>query len=100
GGVWLAKQVPGGRHPPLQRDFRASVEAHNGPLRTPGQRESGAPPNIQGPVRNAQAATPAERTRDAAENFGWVGFLDILVFFGVLLVGFAYLWRRCGPNWV
>src|SRR5262245_34992649 len=78
--VLPGQQVAEGQVPPLQRDFRASVEAHNGPLRTPGQRESGAPPNIQGPVRNAQAATPAERTRDAAENFGWVGFLDILVF--------------------
>ena len=29
----------------------------------------------------------------------WTG-LDILVFFGVLLVGFAYLWRRGDLAWV
>ncbi len=31
---------------------------------------------------------------------GWMAFVDILVFFGVLLVGFAYLWRRGDINWV
>ena len=30
----------------------------------------------------------------------WMAFLDILVFFGVLLVGFAYLWRRGDLAWV
>jgi hypothetical protein len=29
-----------------------------------------------------------------------LAFLDILVFFGVLLVGFAYLWRRGDLTWV
>src|SRR5882762_1140462 len=32
--------------------------------------------------------------RAVARQFAWYAFLDILVFFGVLLVGFAYLWRR------
>lgn len=33
---------------------------------------------------------------------GWarVAFGDILVFFGVLLVGFAYVWRRGDINWI
>jgi NADH-quinone oxidoreductase subunit A len=38
--------------------------------------------------------------RDAAHSFAWFAFLDILVFFGVLLVGFAYLWRRGDLAWV
>ena len=29
-----------------------------------------------------------------------MAFFDILVFFGVLLVGFAYLWRRGDLAWV
>lgn len=29
-----------------------------------------------------------------------LAFVDILVFFGVLLVGYAYLWRRGDINWV
>jgi NADH-quinone oxidoreductase subunit A len=30
----------------------------------------------------------------------WIAMLDIAVFFGVLLVGFAYLWRRGDVQWV
>ena len=30
----------------------------------------------------------------------WISFLDILIFFGVLLVGFAYLWKRGDLDWV
>jgi NADH-quinone oxidoreductase subunit A len=38
--------------------------------------------------------------RHAAQRLAWVAFFDILVFFGVLLVGYAYLWRRGDLNWV
>jgi NADH-quinone oxidoreductase subunit A len=37
---------------------------------------------------------------NAARDLGWLAFVDILVFFGVLLVGFAYLWKRGDLNWV
>lgn len=39
---------------------------------------------------------------DAATAHAWavVSFLDLLVFFGVLMVGFAYLWRRGDIDWV
>src|SRR5262249_52704543 len=40
------------------------------------------------------------RTRDSARKFAWFAVPDILVFFGVLLVGFAYLWRRGDLDWV
>lgn len=36
----------------------------------------------------------------AAGNLAWIAFADLLVFFGVLLVGFAYLWRRGDLDWV
>lgn len=36
----------------------------------------------------------------AARRFAWLAFADIMVFFGVLLVGFAYLWRRGDLEWV
>ncbi len=42
----------------------------------------------------------AEDNRQAANQFAWIGLGDILVFFGVLLVGFAYLWKRGDLNWV
>jgi NADH-quinone oxidoreductase subunit A len=38
--------------------------------------------------------------RDSASQLAWLGFADILVFFGVLLVGFAYLWKRGDLDWV
>ena len=37
---------------------------------------------------------------DAAIKLGWLGLADILVFFGVLLVGFAYVWKRGDLDWI
>lgn len=39
-------------------------------------------------------------TAEAATRLGWLGFLDLLVFFGVLLVGFAYVWKRGDLDWI
>jgi NADH-quinone oxidoreductase subunit A len=38
--------------------------------------------------------------RSNASALAWMAFVEILVFFGVLLVGFAYLWRRGDLAWV
>jgi len=35
-----------------------------------------------------------------AHDMAWIAFADIGFFFGVLLVGFAYLWQRGDLNWV
>lgn len=35
-----------------------------------------------------------------AMQLGWIGLADILVFFGVLLVGFAYVWKRGDLEWI
>jgi NADH-quinone oxidoreductase subunit A len=43
----------------------------------------------------ATAITPAD-----ALTIAHVGLYDILVFFGVLLVGFAYVWKRGDLDWV
>ncbi|GAB4143652.1 MAG: NADH-quinone oxidoreductase subunit A [Planctomycetaceae bacterium] len=37
---------------------------------------------------------------DTAITLASVGLMDILVFFGVLLVGFAYVWKRGDLDWV
>ena len=37
---------------------------------------------------------------DDAWNWANIAFFDILVFFGVLMVGFAYLWKRGDLDWV
>lgn len=45
--------------------------------------------------------TPANIiTPDAAALLGTTGLCDILVFFGVLLVGFAYVWKRGDLDWI
>jgi NADH-quinone oxidoreductase subunit A len=49
------------------------------------------------PQPTAKVSPPAPA---AAKKLAWVAFADILVFFGVLLVGFAYLWRRGDLEWV
>ncbi|MDW8263885.1 MAG: NADH-quinone oxidoreductase subunit A [Gemmataceae bacterium] len=51
----------------------------------------------------AQARPNEAIVRDnqtAARRFARLAFYDLLVFFGVLLVGFAYLWRRGDLAWV
>ncbi|MCX7700581.1 MAG: NADH-quinone oxidoreductase subunit A [Gemmataceae bacterium] len=87
-----------------REDLLQSLDEHTGPLRTPEDRQVNPNP----PVRESsplagkplKTGTPAERARDAADSFAWIAFVDILVFFGVLLVGFAYLWARGDLNWV
>ena len=37
---------------------------------------------------------------ETAFKLGATGLVDILVFFGVLLVGFAYVWKRGDLDWV
>jgi hypothetical protein len=66
--------------------------------------ESQANPSIQR-VQQAQiellgGAPITEDQRNAARQLAWLAFWDIAVFFGVLLVGFAYLWKRGDLNWV
>lgn len=41
-----------------------------------------------------------EDNRAAARSLAWIAFFDILVFFGVLLVGYLYLWKRGDLDWV
>jgi NADH-quinone oxidoreductase subunit A len=64
-------------------------------------------------TRAADAGLPAAERAAAAANLGQaaadpvamnalavLAFLELLLFFGVLLVGFAYLWRRGDLEWV
>src|SRR5437660_8025803 len=48
---------------------------------------------------NPKAAITSDEI-EAAKQFSLLAFVDIIVFFGVLLVGFAYLWRRGDLTWV
>jgi NADH-quinone oxidoreductase subunit A len=85
--------------PKAWQDFEKAARETPNPLRTPEQiRAENA--KSAGTMSKAIEPNAAERSRDAAEKFSWIAFGDILVFFGVLLVGFAYLWRRGDLDWV
>jgi NADH-quinone oxidoreductase subunit A len=45
-------------------------------------------------------AETAAESASVAHSVALFGFIDILVFFGVLLVGFAYVWKRGDLDWV
>ena len=50
------------------------------------------------PPEPPKDVTPIDQ--DTARTWAWIAFFDILVFFGVLMVGFAYLWKRGDIDWV
>jgi NADH-quinone oxidoreductase subunit A len=53
-------------------------------------------------LRNAQSdvATSTADVRSAAATLAKTSIVDILVFFAVLMVGFAYVWSRGDLDWV
>src|SRR5437660_9365183 len=76
-----------------------------------GQANALAKPNgvmIEQQVQQAEAellgaprdSWPTPEQQAAAGQYAWLAFFDILAFFGVLLVGFAYLWSRGDLKWV
>jgi NADH-quinone oxidoreductase subunit A len=48
----------------------------------------------------SEAGSVVPLSSEAAFQLATIGLFDILVFFGVLLVGFAYVWRRGDLDWV
>jgi NADH-quinone oxidoreductase subunit A len=42
----------------------------------------------------------AEAIRESAHQLAWLSLWDIAVFFAVLMVGFAYVWKRGDLDWV
>lgn len=48
----------------------------------------------------ATSGTTAAIDAGSMNQLAWLAFADIAVFFAVLLVGFAYLWRRGDLAWV
>jgi NADH-quinone oxidoreductase subunit A len=57
------------------------------------------PPHLQ-KKPEVDRDTQWEETRTDARQLALLAFGEIVVFFGVLLVGFAYLWRRGDLEWV
>ncbi len=53
---------------------------------------------VQALIPNAPANTVVFPQQ--ANTMAWFSFIDIMIFFAVLMVGFAYLWKRGDLNWV
>ena len=51
-------------------------------------------------VQRLDPAATAPPTPAAANDFAHFAFWELIAFFGILLVGFAYLWRRGDLEWV
>lgn len=75
---------------------RAADESQPAEVRVEAAKNLQPRPTDQSQNADRAKAPPAA----AAGNLAWIAFADILVFFGVLLVGFAYLWRRGDLEWV
>ncbi|HTU17425.1 MAG TPA: NADH-quinone oxidoreductase subunit A [Gemmataceae bacterium] len=59
-----------------------------------------APPRVSADEAAASRRRIASETQQQARLLSWLALLEIAVFFGVLLVGYAYLWRRGDLAWV
>lgn len=75
------------------------LNALGNPALTPPQRAD-VRERLLPPSARSAAPVAVDEERLAANRFAWIAFADILVFFGVLLVGFAYLWSRGDLEWV
>ena len=73
------------------KELRADKQAAGGQLPPKEQVELGQLENKERIFLEAQRQ---------ARSLGWLALLEIAVFFGVLLVGYAYLWRRGDLAWV
>lgn len=51
-------------------------------------------------LANDSVARNAAAVHQTARGMALLSFADILVFFGVLMVGFAYVWKRGDLDWV
>ena len=59
------------------------------------------PPSLATEVSATDGAALAEQViHEGARQLAWVTIVDIGVFFAVLLIGFAYVWRRGDLDWV
>jgi NADH-quinone oxidoreductase subunit A len=55
---------------------------------------------VTGDMADASSGTAAAEIRQTARKLALTSFADIAVFFGVLMVGFAYVWKRGDLDWV
>jgi NADH-quinone oxidoreductase subunit A len=99
----------------MDKEFEVAVAAENGVELTDSARLLYQEMGVRRPVAAADvpaslAPTLGEMTdkvaiaesvaREGARQLAFVTIVDIVVFFAVLLVGFAYVWKRGDLDWV
>jgi NADH-quinone oxidoreductase subunit A len=55
---------------------------------------------IENPQIAADGTVAEQQIRERARTLAWLSMWDIAVFFAVLMVGFAYVWKRGDLDWV
>ncbi len=83
------KGGPGPNQPPAGDMKKSQLLLNQGDGPQQGPPPPRPPPADVAPIQQTTAA-----------SWAWIAFFDILVFFGVLMVGFAYLWKRGDIDWV
>jgi NADH-quinone oxidoreductase subunit A len=83
----------------------AAVQTTVSPTGSAGGTGSELPPAVKGLYREmsvplSAAPTTIEDVRSTAGQVAWLGLIDILLFFAILMIGFAYVWRRGDLDWV
>lgn len=60
------------------------------------------PPSLHGLVNESadESERASQRVHEGAKQLAWVTIVDIAAFFAVLLIGFAYVWKRGDLDWV
>jgi NADH-quinone oxidoreductase subunit A len=51
-------------------------------------------------AKTISPSATAPPSTEVMHSFAWFTFLELLVFFSILLLGFAYLWKRGDLEWV
>lgn len=76
--------------------------AKSGPTLTPKAAAILSEFGVKNPVAppSKASATSEQQVRDSASLLAKASILDILAFFAVLMVGFAYVWSRGDLDWV
>jgi NADH-quinone oxidoreductase subunit A len=52
------------------------------------------------PATGDEASLASARIHEGARQLAWLTIVDIAAFFSVLLIGFAYVWKRGDLDWV
>jgi NADH-quinone oxidoreductase subunit A len=88
---------------PAQEEAREKVKDAALPRQFDNQKRYRQAANPETPpeeVTQLISEKDVKKDKDAARELAWMALGEVILFFGILLVGFAYLWRRGDLAWV